>query len=31
VLGLSEAEQAAQVDDYKARSSAERSPLEVLV
>jgi glycerol-3-phosphate dehydrogenase len=31
VLGLSEAEQAAQVDDYKSRSSADRSPLEVLV
>jgi glycerol-3-phosphate dehydrogenase len=31
VLGLSEAEQVAQVADYRARSEVERSPLEVLV
>jgi hypothetical protein len=31
VLGLSEEEQVAQVVDYRARSAAERSPLEVLV
>ncbi|MBV9950591.1 MAG: glycerol-3-phosphate dehydrogenase/oxidase [Acidimicrobiia bacterium] len=31
VLGLSAADQDAQVADYRARSSAERSPLEVLV
>jgi glycerol-3-phosphate dehydrogenase len=31
VLGLSDTEKAAQVADYRARSAAERSPLDVLV
>jgi glycerol-3-phosphate dehydrogenase len=31
ILGLSEAEQVAQVAEYRARSEAERSPLDILV